>query len=249
MIAGLLLIASLAGNVVLLQLLKESFSKLQFSRIFPLGYSETSPLEVSSLPVGTTIALFGDSRALLWRDMDLPAGYHLVNEGHGGETSRQLVLQLGQGMRPHTTWAVVQIGINDLHPLGVLRSQSDLIVENLRRNLSSIVDELLQTSDNVIVMTIIPPGHVPFWRRPLWHEETLSYLKTTNAFISQLGSRDHVFVLDADAALRDETFSLDHEFQDPDFFLHINRKAYELLNEEIKRLILPAVFDPAAPPQ
>ncbi|HEY7640186.1 MAG TPA: GDSL-type esterase/lipase family protein [Steroidobacteraceae bacterium] len=226
-------VASLALNVVLIERLSSSFAELQFSRVFPLGYV---PREESAKPSGDAagaLALYGDSRALLWR----PRGMQVVNFAHGGQTSTQLRLQLESQPAVRTRWSLVQIGINDLHPLGALAEDRALIVATLRDNVAAIVRTLAQRSDCVIVSTIFPPAHVPLSRRPFWDEATPQYVADVNRSIAALADGRRVLVLDAHAVLRGADGYIDPKFIDPDFFLHVNATAYAALDASLSELL------------
>jgi hypothetical protein len=232
-----LLLASVALNVILAYGLAQSFAKLHFSRVFPLGYVDQMQHAASAVDA-PSVAIYGDSRALMWRTTALPANYRLLNAGHGGQTSRQLLLQLEGAGAVRTTWSVVQTGINDLHPLGALPAHREAIVAGLARNLAAVTDKLLERSDFVVVTTILPPARVPLLRRIFWDQDTLACIAAANAVIRQLGSRSRVFVLDASAALSDPSAYLDPRYADRDFFLHINEQGYAVLNRELSRIVL-----------
>src|SRR6185503_9131143 len=130
--------------------------------------------------------------------------------------------------------AVVQVGINDLHPLGVMPENADRVVAALKENLHGIVTALLERSDVVVVTTIFPAGEVPLRRRLVWSESTRARIIEVNAALSALAaSSERVIVLDAYSLLRSERQEhLRAEYADQDFFLHVNSAAYATLNEE-----------------
>jgi hypothetical protein len=96
-----------------------AFERLQLARIFPLGYVPEKPrassaaasaqagAELNTEGTAETIAFWGDSRAYLWDTRDLARDRAIEN----------------------------LIGINDLHPLGVLRARKKDIVDGLQANL------------------------------------------------------------------------------------------------------------------
>ena len=240
---ALVLSGSLALNVVLALALQESFAKLQFARIFPLGFSG----DAAEAPIGRTalrsISFWGDSRAALWDKAELANSLSVHDFAHGGATSTQLLLQLlGQPLE-RTDVAVVQIGINDLHPLGALPANKAQVLEQLRRNILLVREALLARSDVVVLTTLFPPGPVPLWRRLAWDPATLQYVNEVNEQLRRAADGQRVLLLDAHALLGDGNGLLSSRYADGDFFLHVNAEAYSLLNDRLKemlRLRLPA---------
>jgi len=250
-IALTLLALSMCANVLLGRSLLVAFEQLQFARVFPLGYApnEAPGTVASGAParaddasapaVGTreTIALWGDSRAYLWDTADLARERGVENFAHGGQSSAQLLLQLQTVPPTHSTYSIVQIGINDLHPLGALKAHKQQILDGLRANIGAIRDALLERSDRVVLTTIFPPGPLPLQRRFSWDPQTLGLIEATNRVISEAADGRRVVVLDAYSLLRDERGLLDARYADDDFFLHVNRAAYARLNSELSVLL------------
>jgi len=226
---------SICANALQLVALRESFSKLQLARIFPLGYDDTN--EAPSSDVTPHLAVYGDSRALMWRTVASLPRESVVNLAHGGITSKQLLLSLESDVR-RSKWAIVEVGINDLHPIGAAQDQRESIVKALHANLSAILERLLERSENVIFCTIVSPARTPLERLPVWSDATLTEIAKANDIIRKFASRPNVFVLDADAALRQGNGPyIDPRFADPDFFLHFNASAYEVLNREAAAIL------------
>ncbi|HXD05578.1 MAG TPA: SGNH/GDSL hydrolase family protein [Burkholderiaceae bacterium] len=235
LLAGLL-VASLAANALLAHWLLDVFKTLQFVRVFPLGYSMRESLGESVAP-RPSIAFWGDSRAAAWAESDAMRARSALNFAHGGQTSSQLVLQLRTTPARHTDFAVVQIGINDLHPLGALPAQREEILARLRENIAAICELLRERSDTVVFTTIVPPGPTPLMRRVLWDPETARYVREVNALIRRSADARRVVVLDAAALLGEEDGHLPVRFTDPDFFLHFNSTAYALLDDRLQQLL------------
>jgi hypothetical protein len=250
-----LLVASLCINLLLGRSLLLAFERLQFARIFPLGYVADdekahalasrggAPAQDAVAPstdvprTRETIAFWGDSRAYLWDTTALARDRAIENFGHGAVSSAQLLLQLKTMPLTHSTYSVVQIGINDLHPLGVLQARKDEIVAGLQANMVAIRDALLARSERVVLSTIIPPGPVPLERRLTWDTQTLALIEVTNRVIDELADGQRVVVLDAHSLLRDEQGWLAPQYADSDFFLHVNQAAYARLNSELNALL------------
>jgi lysophospholipase L1-like esterase len=233
----ILLAVSLCANVLLGRSLLSAFERLQLARIFPLGFAPDERPRSSHLAASDSIAFWGDSRAYFWDTDALARDHAIENLAHGGQSSGQLLLQLQTTPVAHATYAVVQIGINDLHPLGVLAARKAQIVAGLRANITAIRDALLARSDRVILTTIFPPGRVPLERRLMWDPQTPALIEQTNRAIRAAADGNRVLVLDANALLRNQSGWLATAYADPDFFLHVNRTAYSRLNAELERML------------
>ena len=138
------------------------------------------------------------------------------------------MLQIRNTPIVHTRWAIVQVGINDVHPLGALSQHASQAVEKVQENIPLIVASLRERADTVIVSTIIPPGAVPLQRRIFWDAEALRYVAQINEVIRQQAEENKVIVLDADRLLRVDSGFIASEYEDGDFFLHINSSAVRI---------------------
>ena len=166
-----------------------------------------------------------------------PAFGSVINFAHGGQTSSQLLLQLQTTAAVRTDVAVVQIGINDLHPLGALTDAREQILARLRANILDIRRLLLERSDVVVMTTIFPPGPVPILRRHAWDPQTPRYVQDINQVIREATDDKRVVLLDAYALLVDGDAQLAGRDADDDFFLHVNPGAYARLNDRLQQIL------------
>jgi lysophospholipase L1-like esterase len=173
----------------------------------------------------------------MWDLGSLRPQYDVTNLGHGGLTSRQLLLQLLSEPATRSQFAVLQVGINDIHPLGVLPQQRAQILGRLEENLRSIVATLRDRADVVVVSTVIPPGSVPLQRRLTWDHQSLAYIARVNDVLRELCDGKRVVLLDAHRLLGKYDGWLQPAYADADFFLHINAAGYAVLNLELLRLL------------
>ena len=234
---ALLLVLSLVINLILTMALHESFSKLQYSRVFPLGFAGANRPPIGNPATGRSISFWGDSRSSMWDKADLGRDWLVHDFAHGGMTSSQLVLQLQTQTLVRGQFTVVQVGINDLHPLGVLVAQKQQVIERLRRNILLVRDALLARYDVVVLTTLFPPAHVPLVRRLAWDPDTLQYMRDFNDTVRQAADGERVLLFDAHALLSEPDGYLSPRYVDEDFFLHVNRAAYARLNDQLRRLV------------
>lgn len=229
---------SLAGNVWLAIELHRSFADLQYARVFPLGP------KVAVVPHATDdrrplLAIYGDSRALMWDVSELAAKFRVLNLAQGGQTSAQLLAQLRVRNPVVSDWALVETGINDLHPIGALADREAAIRMQLKEDLAEIVDELRARSRCVIVATLVPPGPPPLERRWVWSNATFDALAETNSWIRGLRAPDGTLqILDADRLLRGSDGRLAAGFRLAGSFLHVNHAGYDALNRDLRRILV-----------
>lgn len=231
------LAASVLGNVALALALHDSFVKLQFLRIFPLGHANESRPAATPAGPGRSMTFWGDSRSAMWDKEDLQTKWRIFDEAHGGTTSSQLRLLLLTLPPNRTDVSVVQIGINDLHPLGALGAHKAELLKQLRLNIVAIRDALLERSDLVVFTTIFPPGPVPLLRRAAWDPLTLQYVREFNEVVRDATDGHRVLLLDAHTILSGADSLLQREYADLDFFLHVNRQGYAALNAALMQVL------------
>lgn len=231
-----LALASVAGNLYFAARLKRGFAEVHLARIFPTGVPSParSPAARDTRPL---LAIYGDSRALHWETKDLETRYAVANFAQGRQTSAQLLLQLTTQPAVASDWALVEIGINDLHPLGVLEDYRPAITRQLDANLQKIAQELSARAGCVLFIAILPPGRVPLLRRPLWSSATIDDVRRANARLRELSRGPSTMILDADRLLGGSDGYLDPRFVSAEFFLHLNSAAYAALNEQVLQLM------------
>jgi lysophospholipase L1-like esterase len=217
--------------------------KLQYSRIFPLGFvhdivileSNSSKKNTLSNNNKKNILLVGDSRSQLWPKGRLSSKFNIINIAHGGQTSSQTLFQLKTQTIPKTKYAILQVGINDLHSIGTMPpAQQSLIVSQCISNIEEITKILTSKGHIVFLLTIIPPASVPLYRWVFWPENIFNMIDTINSNISKLET-DNIFIVDSHNALKDKnnTGNIDSIYEDSDFFLHINEEAYKVVSSLI----------------
>jgi lysophospholipase L1-like esterase len=238
------LVASLSLNVALFGGLYVAFGKLQLTRIFPLGMPlpPTPPLRDGALP---NLVMIGDSRALLWNTTPFSPCLNITLIAEGGRASTQVRLVLSEHLPPRGAVAIVQVGINDLHPLRAFPEYGELIFTNLLANLDHVTDMLLANGNRVVLTTVFPPARVPLWRKPFWDARTPDFLARTNDHIRVLAQKPGVTLLDAHAVLVGDRGLIQDRYAAADFFLHLNAAGYAALNKALAPLLVDLYGAPA----
>ena len=217
------------------------FIKMQTLRTAPLG----EPLARSTmLPDNPHVIMLGDSRLAMWPDLkggafasmpNTPLSLPVENRALGGTTSSQTLLLTHRlpwsSTVKHTV--LIESGINDLHWLGgASTDQQKQVLRQLKTNLSAMTAFLASHGQNVVLMTVWPPGKVPLIRTPFWAAQTLDWIDEINQHIHGLAS-PQIQVWDPAALLSTPHRQLKNAFVDADFFLHINPQGYQTLRRNI----------------
>lgn len=237
-ILGALLLASTSINYVLLKRLLHEYRSNLMVRLDPIGehqYARANRLFFPRRPNENRVVLFGDSRIRLWPTPEFILDYRIINRGIGGQTSAQAIHRVYNdviALRPKI--AVVEIGINDIKAIGVLEDRYDDIIQIIKDNYSWIVDQLKGSNIHIVVFTIFPVGDVELFRRMVWSPKIDSAIKEANAFLNSLKSSQVTVVecptelLTVEGRIK-SVYSLDA--------LHINQSAYNVLNEELRKIL------------
>lgn len=236
------LLVSLGFNYLLLKTIKKSFVKLQFARIFPLGYSYRNEdltkkhIHVTKSP--PTVIIVGDSRAQMWDTTELKERFKVTNIGHGGQTTAQTRLQISESNIPNGDWVILQVGINDIHSIGAFENLRPTIINNCKDNIAEIVRILQKMNYKIILTTLFPPSDPPLYRRQFWETDSNIIIDEINNFLRTLSLSNHIYMVDAYELLKNDTNNkINHNYEDKDFYLHVNKKAYSELNREVIKII------------
>jgi len=204
-------------------------------RLDPAGLSVYAA-ERKRPPAGLPIlALFGDSRALMWSQPIAPAGYRVINRGIGNQTTAQMLLRLEPdvtSLRPAVV--VIEGGVNDLKAIADFPDQRSRIVAECEANLQQIVERCRQSGATVVLVTVFDIGDVALWRRPFWSSQVADAVREVNAFLPTLAS-ERVRLFDANLVLSDgrgqiqRAYQLDH--------LHLSPAGYAALTERLSPLL------------
>jgi lysophospholipase L1-like esterase len=227
----LLLAASLGINVYLVEVARGYFAKAESLRLDPAGLSVYATERAKAAPTHPLVVLFGDSRAYMWTEPAMPAGFRVVNRGIGFQTTAQMLLRFDAdvaALRPDVI--VLEAGVNDLKAIADFPAQRDEIVDHCEGNLARIVGLGRQTGARIVIVTVFDIGDVSVWRRPFWTDDVEAAVREVNAFLPTLAA-DRVVVFDSRPILDDDRgrvrrpYQLDH--------LHLTRAGYDALNQRL----------------
>lgn len=191
------LIVALAGNGILLFILRQSYEAQLVQQIWP----PESKLNQDDLPAradnSRSILLLGDSRMAEW-NFSPPPGIQAINAGLPGLTSAQL-----RGLAPSVLdrvqpeVVVLQIGINDLKLVGVRTIWRQRVVTDATENIAEVVAACRRRGIRVILLDTWPTGPVEWSRRMVWNAAVPEAVRELNQRLrSRLASEDGVVPLD-----------------------------------------------------
>lgn len=184
------------------------------------------------------VVFFGDSRALEWPapTYDNPQ-WQFINRGINAQTSVQAAgryqYHIG-ALEPDVV--VVQVGVNDLRLIPLFSKQREQIVANAKTHIDEIVAQATTQGTTVVLSTIFPVGK-PSLEQKLTGESVavITAVREVNKHIRSLASKQ-VIILDAETLVGNSSGSIVRADYREDF-LHINRKGYDVLNQELMRLL------------
>jgi lysophospholipase L1-like esterase len=234
-VLSILLLLSVAGNLVIFERAQRYYLLLNASHLDPLGLNAFDDVPVNlEQPV---VVFFGDSRAADWPAPDQVKNVTFVNRGIGNQTTAQIVGRFEAHVTPlQPQIIVIQAGINDLKTIPLFPDQKESIIRNCKANLKQVVDLSLATGSRVVITTIFPLGKLPIERRPFWSDDVAIGIDDVNSFLETLAS-DRVTIFHTEDVLANSDGIVDPQYSQD--FLHLNPTGYETLNEAIDELLEP----------
>ncbi|MHC4948583.1 MAG: SGNH/GDSL hydrolase family protein [Planctomycetota bacterium] len=236
-VLGLALVASIAGNVVLLRRGRALYRDLLLARVEPpvaTRYEGENRKLAAPAAGETRVVLLGDSRVKAWRPGPGGDGIEIVNRGHGGDTTTALLARHRRDaldLDPHVL--VLQAGINDLKAIGVAPERADRIVAVCATNLRRIVEAARDEGVVVVVLPVLPPGPIELARRLVWSPRIETAVAEVNDALADLAAPG-VLVVDcgplagADGRLR-PAYARDA--------LHLNEAGYAALDGIVRPVL------------
>lgn len=181
--------------------------------------------------------LIGDSRIAQWEIPDsIIISTHLFNIGIDSQTSGQILQRAKDYFENyHSTYVVIQVGINDLKLIGFYPERAEYITSLTIRNIKSILELCIKQKSTPIFVNIIPPGSVELKRIPFWNNEINKSVAEVNKILMTYCESEKITVLDASKLLSEDGLRIKNEFETD--CLHINEKGYKCLNIELEKII------------
>lgn len=213
---------------------RRQYRHWQTVRLDPLGLAQFDGGVVERKP-GTRLAVFfGDSRAEQWPAPEGLPGFAFANRGIGGQSSAQVLLRFGAHITPlKPDLLIVQVGINDLTAIPVLRSRRDAIVTETIGNIRRIVAEATSGGATVVLTTIFPTGPAPLTRWLVWSDEVPQAITEVNQAIRTLAG-PRVIIFESDSVLSHNGRIRAEYAAD---ILHLTPAGYRALNRALVRLL------------
>ncbi|WP_301930518.1 GDSL-type esterase/lipase family protein [Ferruginibacter sp.] len=180
----------------------------------------------------------GDSRIYQWNipDTIIPAANY-ANLGVNAQTTAQVLYRLGLHLQQGTPeFLFLQAGINDIKAIGVFPEKKDFIIAECIKNIELLIDTCIKCNIHPVFCTIIPPGDVQLFRRPVWTSEIKDKVAYVNKIVSDFCKSKNVSIFDTYSTLSDGKGVLLKQYQADD--LHLNRAGYDMLNRELKSFLI-----------
>ena len=186
------------------------------------------PIEFSEIKIDTTQiydwTLLGDSHTYYWKMNQ----QNVLNLGIGGQTSGQILVRslLMQNQLKGKN-LILSIGANDVKSIATNPERKQEIIENCITNIQEIVSVLKPKFEKIYIITIPPDFDVSWQQRLFNYQETVVAKDELNARIKTLAQKNNLVLIDTFTILKGK----DKMSEDG---VHMNQKAYEILNRHLK---------------
>ena len=212
------------------------FIAISFFAIYKLVYkmfdkyndNRLDPIEFSEIKIDTTQiydwTLLGDSHTYYWKMNQ----QNVLNLGIGGQTSGQILVRslLMQNQLKGKN-LILSIGANDVKSIATNPERKQEIIENCITNIQEIVSVLKPKFEKIYIITIPPDFDVSWQQRLINYQETVVAKDELNARIKTLAQKNNLVLIDTFTILKGK----DKMSEDG---VHMNQKAYEILNRHLK---------------
>ena len=229
LLAGSFLL-SLLANIALFRQSRHYERLFYITRLDPLALDRFDGAANPGEGSGTRrIIFFGDSRAAAWPAPALP-GTQIVNRGVAGHSSAQALLRFDAHVAPlRPQVIVVQVGVNDLVAVALLRQNRAQIGATTLANIEAIVAKARALGATVVLTTIFPTARA-LPPRP----EVQAAIGAVNRELLGLAGAD-VRVVDSAALLAGPDGYLLPAYADDE--LHLSAEGYAALNAALVPLL------------
>ncbi len=235
-----LLLESIALNVVLFRRGQQYYSLLNAVKLDPIGLDWYGSSDMPRDTGERRAVFFGDSRAYSWPAIPELKTYQFINRGIGNETSAQALERFDAHVAPlNPDVVIIQVGVNDLKTIPLFPEQKASITANCKANIAAIVAKASDLGAQVIVTTIFPLGRVPLERKLFWSSNVAEAMDEVNAYLLTLAV-ENVVIFDTSIILADEQGVVQKAYSQD--LLHLTPEGYTALNEKIL-LVLQELLD------
>ncbi|MBN2394056.1 MAG: SGNH/GDSL hydrolase family protein, partial [Anaerolineae bacterium] len=139
-ILAVLLLGSIALNVLLFRRGQQYYSLLNAVKLDPIGLDWYGSSDMPRDTDQRRVVFFGDSRAYSWPAIPELKTYQFVNRGIGNETSAQALERFDAHVAPlNPDIVIIQVGVNDLKTIPLFPEQKASITANCKANIAAIV--------------------------------------------------------------------------------------------------------------
>ncbi len=189
-------------------------------------------------PGARRVVFVGDSHIERWKELPEVGGAQLVNRGWSGETTAQELLRLERdviALAPSVV--VIELGSNDTKCVGLFPGEGERIASSCHKNLSLLVERLLERDVRVVFLTLFPVGEPDLAHRMVWsgaaiHAMISAQEKINQAFVAM--KTPGLTVIDSDPVLAvggrlNPSYTVDGT--------HLNQAGYRALNGAVKPVL------------
>lgn len=212
-------------------------NKYRGNKIFRTTFNNVSRFDKAwNEDLSDKIVLFGDSRVAGWKPGLDVKGLTIINHGINGETTEQMMLRFEKHvLNINPKIVIIQAGINDLVAASMAKtSQKKIIYNQCLQNLTHMLTKLSDRNIPVIFLSVIEPYRLDPIRYLLWGNDLTQLVRQLNNEILSGIDTNKVYFLEANTILKEDGQWKPNVNSDA---LHFKEAAYQLLNNEIKKII------------
>ena len=210
-----------------IKLLKSFYIRNLVLRLDPLEERKLSCLDHSN---EKQLWFIGDSRAAHWNTGFLGTlNLKIVNRALDGQTSMQVYERFRKDVKIMSPeWIIVQVGINDLKTIGLVKGGKKQIIENCFGNITGILEIAKANNVKMIFTPILATGKIEHLRRFIWSKDMDAIIKGLNIQLENYCALNNIIFYNINDILCDNHFEIRDEFQNG--FLHLNDEAYTVVS-------------------
>lgn len=217
-------LTSLIFGGVISKIIYQSFDKYNDTRLNPLALSTTKKINSEKQ---YNLVLLGDSHAQYWKIDEKD----ILNLGITGQTSQQIKYRydLIKNQIKGGESLILSIGANDIKSIATNPTEKEDIVNRCVTSIQYLIADNKDKFKNIYIITIPPDFDVSFPFQWIYYQETVDAKTMLNAKIRKLAEENQLILIDAYQVFKNK---LGKEYSTDG--VHMNEKAYYILNQSIK---------------